>query len=110
MSNIGTETPGRLPFQVPMPLFMPTTSLPVISGCITPPIYGWLPAPPVQQVEHIIPNEDPQCPVDLGDNDDDDEGDSEGVRSEDLDETEGDDEGDLSQVPAGPSKRPQTQR
>ena len=113
MSNTGTETPGRSPFQVPTPSFMPTTSLPAISGCTSPPISGRLPAPPVQQVERIIPDEDPQRPVDLGDDDDDDEGDGEGVGSEDLDETEGDegdDEGDPSQVPAGPSERPQTRR
>jgi len=101
--SIGIKTPGarRSPFQVPTPSFAPTMTSPTISGCATPPTPGQLPAPPVQQVEQIIPDEDPQRPVDLGD-DDDDEGDGEGVGSEDLDEAEGDDEGDPNQVPAGP--------
>jgi hypothetical protein len=78
------------------------TSLPAISGGTT---------PPVQQVEHIIPDEDPQRPVDLGDDDDEDEGDGEGIGIEDLDEAEGDegdDEGDPNQVPAGLDEKTQT--
>ena len=68
-SNTGIETPGvqRSPF--PVPTFIPTlatTSITAISGCTS---------PPIQQVEHIIPDEDPQRPFDLGDDDNDDEGD-----------------------------------
>lgn len=105
--NAGINTPGarRSPFPVPTPSFAPTTtSLPAISGGTT---------PPIQQVEHIIPDEDPQHPVDLGDDDDEDEGDGEGVGSEDLDEAEGDegdDEGDPNQVPAGPDEKTRTRR
>ena len=66
--NAGIEIPGaqRLPFRVPTPSFSPATnSLP---GCTT---------QPIQQVpvECIIPDEDPQRPVNLGD----DEGDGEGI-------------------------------
>ena len=89
-SGINTSGAWRSPFQVPTPSFAPpTTSLSAISGSTI---------PPIQQVEHIIPNEDPQCPVDLGDDDNEDKGEGEGVWSEDLDEAEGD-EGDDEGVP-----------
>ena len=86
--------------------------LPVISGCTTQPIHEPTHSPPVQQVEQIIPNEDPKRPVNLGEDDNnDDEGDGDGIGSKDLDEAEGDegdDEGDPNQVLAGPDKKPQT--
>ena len=108
LSNIRNNmlAPGaqRSPFQVPTPLFTHTaTSLPAISG-------GTI--PPIQQVEHIIPDEDPQHPVNLEHDNDKDEGDGEGIGSEDLDEAEGDEgdnEGDPNQVPAGPDEKTQTQ-